>query len=261
MKEYRKYKQIERLSCLVGYLNKFSSSNIEIILISIHLIAIILCIMNIFIIPWNILKKALFCLRITILTFLIVSIVCVFFNFITRKIKKLYFGDFFIAFFSSLFAIGLILLDFLFILITLIIIYTKVKNYTEKKYDHKSILAIDIISLLIIIPILFLWYSDILNVYAKINSNECLKEYLDAQMKFYTSQNAKIINVDQGVKSNENVNTNEANTGKKNNNEEEDIISSNNFEINTNKPHENRKINSNSINKRNEMSNDSMKNS
>ena len=68
--------------------------------------------------------------------------------------------------------------------------------------DTSSILAIDIFSLLIIFAILFFWYAEILNIYAQINSDDNLKEYIDNKIKFYASQNTKIVNVDYGKKNN-----------------------------------------------------------
>jgi hypothetical protein len=251
MQEYRKVKKIQRLSCLVGCLNRFSSGNIEIILISIHLIIIIFCIMNIFIIPWKILKNIFFPLRIVILAFLIISLICLGINLIFRRAKKLKFGYYYIGFYCSIICIGLIILDFLLILFPLYFIIKKVKEYTEQKYDYKSILAIDIFSLLILIIMLFLWYSEILNVYAKLNFTESLKEYIDSKLKFYLSQNAKIVTIEQGGKIEENCND-EGIPGK--NMDYDDIISTNKAHLSVDKPIEDRKID-NSIRKSNDISN------
>lgn len=196
MEEYKRVKKIQRYSCIISSLNRFSAQNIEIILLSIHLIEIILCLMNIFIIPWSILNRPLLSLRIVIIIFLAISIISVSFNLICRKTNKLKLKIYFIALYASLLSIFLILLNFLFILISLIIVNLKIKAYTIKRYDYKSILAIDIFSLAILIPILFLWYAEILNAFAKIDANETLKDYIDNKIKFYMSQNAKIVNIE-----------------------------------------------------------------
>ena len=202
MIEYKKIKRIQKLSCLVVCLNKFSASNIEIILICIHLILFILCIMNLFIIPWNTLKDSLEYLRIVILAFIGISLICLFYNFICRKRKKLKFGHYMAAIYGSFVGGLLIVLDFFFVLVSLIIVHNKIKDDKQKQLDTSSILAIDIFSLLIIFAILFFWYSEILNIYAQINSADNLKEYIDNKIKFYASQNTKIVNVDYGKKNN-----------------------------------------------------------
>ena len=184
--------------------------------------------MNILIIPWNILNKSLFTLRIVILVFLAISIICVSFNLICRKTKKLKFKLYFIALYASFVSVILIILDFLFILISLIIVNLKIKAYTIKKYDYKSILAIDIFCLLILIPIFFLWYAEILNVFAKINTKDTLKDYIDNKIKFYISQNAKIVNIELNRQSN-NFNYSDEINGK--NFDSEDAIS-NKIEMN-----------------------------
>ena len=96
----------------------------------------------------------------------------------------------------------LIVLDFFFVLVSLIIVHNKIKDDKQKQLDTSSILAIDIFSLLIIFAILFFWYAEILNIYAQINSDDNLKEYIDNKIKFYASQNTKIVNVDYGKKNN-----------------------------------------------------------
>lgn len=54
MKEdYNKTMRIKRLSNFVGCLKKFQSGNISLLLIIVHFITIILCVMNLFIIPWK----------------------------------------------------------------------------------------------------------------------------------------------------------------------------------------------------------------
>ena len=249
MKEYRKVKLIQSLSCTVRCLNRFSSGNIEIILIAIHLVIIILCIMNIFIIPWKILNHALFALRIVILSFLAISLICVFFNLIFRKIGKLKYGYFYIGFYFSIVCIGFIILDFLFILISLIIIFIKVRKSNEKKNIHNSILSIDIFSLLILIVMFFLWYSEILNILAKLIFDESLKEYIDSKIKFYSSQNAKIVKIEQGRNKGYNYNIDGS---QKDNIDLEDIMSTNKINS-SDKSNEDIK-NNNSIKKENNIS-------
>ena len=239
MKEYRKVKKIQRLSCLVGCLNKFSASNIEIILISIHLILFILCIMNLFIIPWNTLKHSLLSLRIVILTFIGISLICLIYNLICRKRKKLKFGHYIAAIYCSFIGEILIILDFLFILISSIIIHNKIKNNKTKQFDTSSILTIDIFSLLIIFTIFFFWYAEILNIYAQINSNDNLKEYIDNKIKFYTSQNAKIVNVDYGKKNNIHINE----LPEKKFDEDDEINNNNKMEMIGDKQSDSRNIN------------------
>lgn len=228
MEEYNRVKKIQRYSCMVAYLNRFSAQNIEIILISVHLVIIILCLMNIFIIPWDILSKSLLTLRIVILVFLVISIIGVGFNLICRKIKKLKFKIYFIALYASFICVVLIILDFILILISLIIVNIKLKAYTAKKYDYNSILVIDIFCLIILIPIFFLWYAEILNVIGKIDANENLKDYIDNKIKFYLSQNAKIVNIELHGQSNDNYYSEDM---KGRNLESEDVIS-NKMEMN-----------------------------
>ena len=245
MIEYKKIKRIQKLSCLVVCLNKFSASNIEIILICIHLILFILCIMNLFIIPWNTLKDSLEYLRIVILAFIGISLICLFYNFICRKRKKLKFCHYVAAIYASFVGGLLIVLDFFFVLVSLIIVHNKIKGDKQKQLDTTSILAIDIFSLLIIFAILFFWYSEILNLYAQINSADNLKEYIDNKIKFYASQNTKIVNVDYGKKNN--FNDDEISDKKLENDDE--INNNNKIGINGDKLSDSRNLNnSNKIN-------------
>ena len=198
MEDYLKVKRIQKLSCLVSCLNRFSSQNIEIILISIHLIIIILCVMNLFIIPWEEIVKSLWNLRLVIIIFLAISLLFIILTLIFQKQKKLKTnGFYYISFFGSLFSCLLIILDFLFIFISLIIVYRKIKK-NETKTNYTSVLTIDIFTLLIFIPIFFFWYAVILNIYARINSDESLKDYIESKIRFFMSQNAKIVNVELG---------------------------------------------------------------
>ena len=193
-KEYKKIIRIQKLSKVVGCLQKFEAKKIELLLLVVIIVLIILCLMNVLVIPWKILNKSLFGLRIVILVFLIISLICISYNQIFRKRKKLTFGYYYcISFFSSLINIGLTLINFLFLLISCFVVAHRVKNYQEKRYDYKSILVIDIFSLIIFISKFFLWYSEFLRVYAKTDGN--LKDFIESKIRFYQSQNQKIVNV------------------------------------------------------------------
>ena len=171
MEEYFKIKKIQKLSNLIGCLKRFPSGKIELFLIAIEIILLILCIMNVLIIPFQELKmKPLSGLRIVVISFASISLIISIFNKIFRKKNKLTGGYFYcIAFFGSLGSIGLNCLNFLFIFIALIITQTKFKNYKgNKSYDSNSILALDIISLIVLIILFFFWYAEIFLVYSKI---------------------------------------------------------------------------------------------
>ena len=235
MTEYQKIKKIQKLSNLVGCTKKFEAKKIELLLLVIHFIIIILCLMNLLIIPWKILNKSLFALRIVDISFLLISIICLSYNQILRKQRKLSHGYYHcIGFFGSLFSILLIILNFLFILISCCVIYVKVRNYKEKRYDSNSILIIDICSLVTLIPMFLLWYSEFLRVYAKTDGS--LKDYIDAKIRFYQSQNKKVVNIDRSDtndsnKKNNNIN-NEDNFNKiDEKNLDNDIVSSNKMEF------------------------------
>ena len=191
---YKKILRIQKLSNVVGCFKKFQAKRIELLLLVVIIVLIILCLMNLLIIPWKILNNSLFGLRIVILVFLLISLICIIFNQINRKRKKLFYGYYYcISFFASLINIGLTLINFLFLLISCIVVTFRVKEYKEKKYDYKSILIIDIFSLVVFIAKLFLWYSEFIRVYAKTDEN--LKEYIDSKIRFYQSQNQKVVNV------------------------------------------------------------------
>ena len=59
MEGYQKVKKIQKLSNLVGCLKKFYAKRIELLLLVIHIVLIILCIMNLLITPYKIVKKSL----------------------------------------------------------------------------------------------------------------------------------------------------------------------------------------------------------
>jgi len=232
--EYKKIKKIQRLSNLVGCLKKFQAKKIELLLLVVIIILLILCLINLVIIPWNIVKKPLLGLRIVILILLIISLISIIYNQITRKRKKLTFGYYYcIGFFSSLINVCLTILNFLYLLISCIIVVIKVKEYKEKKYDYKSILIIDIVSLIIFIAKFCLWYSEFLRVYAKTDEN--LKEYIDSKIRFYQSQNQKVVNILKDDTSNTNKDNNNNFEKMKGKSLDDDTISNNKMEINSEK--------------------------
>lgn len=241
MDGYQKVKKIQKLSNFVGCLKKFHAKRIELLLLVIHIVLIILCVMNLLITPYSIAKNSLFGLRIVILIFFIISILCLIFIQITRKKKKLSYGYYyFIAYFGTLISLGLCIINFLFILISTIVVTVRLKKYKGKKQDYKSILVIDIFSLLIIIAKFFLWYYEFLLILAKTDEN--LKDYIDAKIRFYQSQNKKVVNVELSYDDNNNVNNNTDKNSQQNNFEkvkeksvDDDIISSNKMEINNEK--------------------------
>ena len=245
MPEYQKVKKIQKLSNLIGCMKRFEAKKIELLLLVVHFIIIILCIMNILIIPWKILNKSIFALRIVDLSFLLISLICLVYNQISRKLRKLSYGYYYcVGFFGSLFSILLIILNFLFILISCCVIVVKVRNYKEKRYDSNSILIIDVCSLVALIPMFFLWYSEFLRVYAKTDGS--LKDYIDAKIRFHQSQNQKVVNVDLSNSKdsykkskiiNNDINFNRIDEKNKENN----ISSKNKMEINNEKPINNRK--------------------
>ena len=150
--------------------------------------------MNLLIIPWKILNKSLFGLRIVIIIILLISLIFITYNQIARKRKKINVGYYhFVGFFGCLFNIGLTIINFLFLLISCIVVSDGIRKYKEKVYDYKSIIIIDIFSLIFCIPNFFLWYSDFLRIYAKTDGN--LKEFIDSKIRFYQSQNKKVVNI------------------------------------------------------------------
>ena len=243
MEEYQKIKKIQRLTNLVGCLKKFPSGKIEIFLISIQIILIILCIMNVLIIPFNELKiKPLFGLRIVIIAFSSLSLIICILNKICRKNKKLNSGyGYCIGLFGSLCSLVLNCIDFLFLFIALIITQSKLKSYSgNKKYDSSSILAIDIFSLFVMIILFFFWYVEIFLVYSKLKNDQSIKEYIDSKIRFYQSQNAKVVNVEINEKfdvNNNNIQKIKA-SNTSSNVEDDDIISSNKMDINEEKQSE-----------------------
>ena len=240
MKEYNKILKINKLANVVGCLKKAEAKKIELYLLLIHFIIIILCIIHLLITPWKILNNSLFVLRIFIFSFLVISLGFLSYNQILRKRRKLTHGYYYIVgFFGTLFSIILILIDFLFILISCCVTVYKIKKYKEVKYDHKSIIIIDVCSLLIIVAMLCLWYSDFLRIYARTDGS--LKDFIDAKIRFYQSQNKKVVNVG-GEYSNDNKNNDVNNFEKIEKNVEDDIRSSNKMEFNNEKPISNSKL-------------------
>ena len=207
MLEYQKLKKIQKFSNLVGCFKRFPCGKIEIFLIVIHIIIILLCIMNILIIPHKDLNlKSLFGLRIFIVVILVLSLLICSLNKIFRKRKILNSGYYFvICFFGSIGSLSFVPLNFLFILISTIITSAKIKNYKgNKKFDSNSILAIDIFTLLILIAIFFFWYTVVLLVYSKVKEDESLKECIENKKKYFEGQSEKVVNVEINEKYEEN---------------------------------------------------------
>lgn len=236
MKEYNKILKIKKYSDLVGCIKKFPVRRIELLLLVVHFVIIILCLMNVFIMPWTTLNKSLFGLRIVILSFLIISILCLIYNQISRKRKKLLFGYYYcIGFYGTLISLGLNILNFIFIFISCIIIIQKLKKNVEKTINYQSILVIDIFSILIVFGMFFLWYSEFLAIYAKTDDN--LKDFIEAKIKFYQSQNQKVVNIELSDDNNTRKITDNNYERSKEKNPEEEIISNNKMEYRTSGKH------------------------
>ena len=215
--------KIKKYSNLVGCMKKFPVRRIELLLLIVHFVIIILCLMNVFIMPWTTLNKSLFGLRIAILSFLIISLLCLIYNQISRKRKKLLFGYYYcIGFYGTLISLVLNIINFIFIFISGIIIIEKLKTKNvEKTIYYQSILVIDIFSILIVFGMFFLWYSEFLAIYAKTDDN--LKDFIEEKIRFYQSQNQKVVNI------NKNTDYNYENNKEKNT--EEYIVSDNKMEF------------------------------
>lgn len=237
MIEYQKLKRIQKFSNLVGCFKRFQCGRIEVFLIVIQIIILLLCIMNILIIPHKELNlKPLFGLRIFIIVLLALSLIICSFNKIFRKRKKIYSGYFFvIGFFGSLGCLAFVPINFICVLILTIITNTKVKKPKNgKKYDANSILAIDIFTLLILVGMFFFWYMEVLLVYSKVKDEDSLKEHIETKKRYYESQNEKVVNV-INEKFNENNKGSANNNIPGTNNEFEDIESNNKENINEEK--------------------------
>jgi len=233
--DYQKIKRIQKLSNLVGCMKKFSPDRIELLLLIVHLVVIILSIMNLLIIPWKKVYKELFGLRIVILIFLLISLLCLIYILIFRKRKKLSFGYYYcIGFFGSLIStFFLFIIIFLYSLISCIAGAIKIKKNKEQKYEYKSMLVIDIFSLIVLVAQFFLWYSEFLLIYAKADKN--LKEHIEDKIKFWQGQNKKVVNVEISDDNNTNtVNKNhiDNNFGKeKEKTVEDDVVSTNKIDM------------------------------
>lgn len=207
MEEYRKTMKIKKLSNFVGCLKKFQSGNISLLLIIVHFITIILCVMDLFIIPWKKVKGILLVLRIIILVFLGIALLSISFNMIVRKKKKLGGRYYFcIGFFGSIISIVLITANFIFILISVILIIIKIKKTEDKTtIEINSILTIEICSLITSLIEFFLWYYEIIVVYGVVKYDESIKEFVERKLKFLESQNEKVVNVELSSKINDNI--------------------------------------------------------
>ena len=230
MEEYEKIKKINRYSNLVGCFKRFQSGKLELFLIILEIIIIILCTMNVLIVPLNDLNlNPIFGLRIAIICFFALGLIIVSFNKIFRNKKKLNSGYLFcIGFFGSITSLSLVPLNFLFVLIVTIVTQSKIKNNDgEKKYDSNSILAIDIFTLLISIALFFFWYVELIFVYLRVKPEETIKEFVEAKKRFYESQSEKVVNVDISEKFEENHNRKVNNNIKRGSNDVDDMTSSN----------------------------------
>ena len=194
--------------------------------------------MNILIIPHKDLDlKQLFGLRIAIIVFLALSLIIACFNKICRNKRRLNSGYLFaIGFFGSLGALALVPINFLFVLISTIIVQSKIKNNKDdKRYDSTSILAIDIFTLLILVGIFFFWYVEVLFVYSRVKSEESLKELIEAKKNFFEGQNEKVVNVEFSEKFDENNKDKISNINPGTNNDVNDITSTNKVNMNEDK--------------------------
>ena len=208
MKEdYNKTMRIKRLSNFVGCLKKFQSGNISLLLIIVHFITIILCVMNLFIIPWRKVRTFLLVLRIIVLVFLGIELISISFNMIFSKRQKLGEKIFFcIGFYGSIISIISIVLNFIFILISVISVTVKIKASGQKtNVEFNSILTIEIGSLIIFLIEFFLWYYEIIVVYGVVKYDESIKEFVERKLKFLQSQNEKVVNVELGSKIHDNL--------------------------------------------------------
>ena len=238
MKEYEKLKRIDKFSNVVGCFKRLQTGKLELFLIVIQIILVILCIMNILIVPHKELNlNPIFGLRIAILFFLILSLIIVVFNKICRSKRKLNSGYLFaIGFFGSLGALIFVPVNFLFVLIATIVTQSKIKkNQGSKKYDSNSILAIDIFTLLISIALFFFWYVELIFVYLRVKPEETIKEFVEAKKRFYESQSEKVVNVDISEKFEENHNRKVNNNIKRGSNDVDDMTSSNKVNHNDDK--------------------------
>ena len=231
MIDYEKIQKVNKFSNFVGCLKRFNSGRVSLLILIIHFILIVLSFMNMFIIPWPMIKHSLFVLRVIILSLLGVSLICINYNIIIRKRKKLKLGCYYcFGIFGSILSTILIVIVFILIIISIIIIGKQVKTIElSKRRDYNSIIAIDIFSLVNVLGVFFLWYYEILTVYTKINYDESLKEFIDEKTSIYHSQNAKIVTVE--IRSNNEENeANRPDTQVKHL-EEEDTISNNKIEL------------------------------
>ena len=193
-KKIKKIQNVEKYSNLVGCMKRCQAQKIELLLLVAHIVVVILCVMNLLIIPWKILNNSFKTLRIFILTFFAISLICVIYNIIVRKRKKLTIGYYYcVSFFGSIISQILIIINFILVLISCILVVIKIKSYLKKSYEHKSILIIDIFTLLDIIAIVFLWYAIFLLIYAK--TDESIKDYIETKQR-YIPKNQKMVRVE-----------------------------------------------------------------
>jgi hypothetical protein len=163
--------------------------------------------MNLFIIPWKRVATFLLILRIIVLVFLGIELISISFNMIFRKKQKLEGKYFFcIGFYGSIISIISIVLNFIFILISVIRVSVKISKSGEKTTaEFNSILTIEICSLITLLIEFFLWYYEIIVVYGVVKYDESIKEFVERKLKFLQSQNEKVVNVELGSKIHDNM--------------------------------------------------------
>lgn len=228
--DYDKTMRIKRLSNFVGCLKNFQSGNISLLLIIVHIITIILCVMNLFIIPWSKMKTSLLVLRIIILVFLGIELISISFNMIFRKRQKLGGRNFFcIGFYGSIISIFSVALNFIIILNSVIFVTVDIKKSGEKTtVEFNSILTIDICSLITLLIEFFLWYYEIIVIYGVVKYDESIKEFVERKLIFLQSQNKKVVNIELGSKIYDNITNSKDIPGK---HLDEDSISNNRIEL------------------------------
>ena len=228
MQDIQKVKNIQKYSNLVGCMKRFQAKKIELLLLVVQIVPIVLCIMNLLIIPSKVLNTSLKALRIVIISFFGIALITLIYNQIVRKIKKLAIGYYYLVSFSfSLISLVLVTVDFILILISCILVVNNIKKENENVIENKSILIIDIFSLLTDLALFFLWYTEFIIIYSK--TNESIKEYVETNIRFFQSQNQKVVNVE--------INDDMISNNNKKSNDiydkvDEDIISSHKMEIN-----------------------------
>ena len=199
--EYKKIMRVKKLSKIVGWLNKFQARRLEVLLIIGHLIQILLNIINLLIIPWNVLKTYLKGFRIFILCLILYSLLIISFNKIFRNRKKIHEGNFYkFSLYNSYISICSIVFSFFFTIIFSLVTINEIKNYKKKNFDRHSILLVDVFISIVHIILFFLWYAEILRIMVK--TDAALNLFLDARARHIESQNVRVVNVELKNKNN-----------------------------------------------------------